>query len=185
MHVLNLFDILKMIIAWTNRIIIVLWFLVMVPPSSLRICSMRQWIIIITMFTCKIHVERMLGHAHLYEEQGREGGGGYWRPTNCKIKTFGAGIIGECLIFLKQPPFPPNFQVLPLAQSGSDNSGTGTTGWEEPGADRHALAGSCWRRAVSEGSLQPTVQADPAPRRARGLAREGDITSARERVGGG
>ena len=38
-----------------NRIIIVLWFLVMVPPSSLRICSMQQCIIFIIVFTCTIY----------------------------------------------------------------------------------------------------------------------------------
>ena len=38
-----------------NRIIIVLWFLLMVPTSSLRICSMQQCIIFIAMFTCTIY----------------------------------------------------------------------------------------------------------------------------------
>ena len=36
-------------------IILVLWFLLMGPPSSLRICSMKQWIIFITIFTFKIY----------------------------------------------------------------------------------------------------------------------------------
>ena len=38
-----------------NRVILVLWFLLMVPPSSLRMCSMQQCIIFITMFTCTIY----------------------------------------------------------------------------------------------------------------------------------
>ena len=38
-----------------KRIIILLWFILMVPPSSLRICSMKQWIIFITIFTFKIY----------------------------------------------------------------------------------------------------------------------------------
>ena len=38
-----------------NRIILVLWFLLMVPPSSLRMCSMKQCIIFITVFTCTIY----------------------------------------------------------------------------------------------------------------------------------
>ena len=38
-----------------NMISLVLWCLLMVPPSSLRICSMQQWIIFITMFKCTIY----------------------------------------------------------------------------------------------------------------------------------
>ena len=35
-----------------NMIILVFWFLLMVPPSSLMVCSMQQWIIFITIFKC-------------------------------------------------------------------------------------------------------------------------------------
>ena len=48
-----------------------------------------------------------------------------------------------------------------------------------------ALTGSRWRQAVSEGSLPPTGRAPPAPSGTGGAAREGDIKSARDQVGGG
>ena len=67
---------------------------------------------------------------------------------------------------------------------GRETSGTGAPCREEPGADIQALSGLCWRRAVGEGSLRSTGQADLEPRIARGLAREGEITSAPERVEG-
>ena len=54
-----------------NRIILVLWFLVMVPPSSIKICSIQQWIIFNTIFTCTIYIGRVLEHVHLYGEHGR------------------------------------------------------------------------------------------------------------------
>ena len=83
------------------------------------------------------------------------------------------------------PPPPPDFQVLPAAQSGRDTSGDGEPGRAELGATRQALAGSRRIREVSEGSMTPTGQASPAPSGAGGAAREGDITSAHDQAGGG
>ena len=84
------------------------------------------------------------------------------------------------------PPAPhPDFQVLPAAQSRSETSGSGAPGRAESGAASQALAGARWVRAASEGSLPPTRQASPAPSKARGAAREGESTSARERAGEG
>ena len=58
-----------------NMIILVLWFLLKGPQSSLRICSMQQWIIFITLFKRTIYVGKVLGHVQLYEGQGRGGEG--------------------------------------------------------------------------------------------------------------
>ena len=119
-----------------------------------------------------------------------ERGGGDWRPTNYDIKTFAARIIGELNIFLKPTMYPlppPDFQVVPEAQSGSKTSSVGSPGHTEPGAARQALSGARQRRAgsegslwLSEGSLQPKKQAETVPSRAWELAREGEIKGARE-----
>ena len=58
-----------------NMIILVFWFLLMGPPSSLRICSIQQWIIFITFFKCTIYVGKVLGHMQLYGGQGIRGEG--------------------------------------------------------------------------------------------------------------
>ena len=52
------------------------------------------------------------------------------------------------------------------------------------GATSQALDEAHWRQAVSEGSLPPMVQADPAPSRYRRMESGGESTSMQEQAWG-
>ena len=128
-------------------------------------------------------------HAVVQVTGGRGGGGEYRRPKNQEIKTFRDRIIRGSRILmglslLPGPP-PPNCQVLPVSQLGSENSCNGNPGRAESGEVSQELSGACRRQVVSEGSLLPKRRAGPAPSGAGGSAREGESKSARDRAGVG
>ena len=130
-----------------------------------------------------LFVGRVLGQVQLYGE--REGGGERVEDGQTTgSRVLGPGSFGERYILPPPPPFPSNFQVLPSSHSGSETSGARDPGQAELGAASQALAGACWRQAVSEVSLLPMGQAAPVPSGSAGAAREGERTSVQTRMVG-
>ena len=83
------------------------------------------------------------------------------------------------------PGPPPEFQVIPVTQSGRETPGARASKRTDPGAAIQALAGARWRQAVSEVSLPPVGQAALALSGAGEAAREMESKFARDRAGGG
>ena len=119
---------------------------------------------------------RVVGCVQFYGERG-------WgeiisKTNNYKIKTFEDGILLG-LRFLPGRSSPPHhhhdFQLLPAAQSGNEIPGARASGRAELEATSQALAGSCQRRAVSEGHCHrqgghPQHRADPEGQQGKGRA---------------
>ena len=100
-------------------------------------------------------------------------------------RPLGNVLLGGDIFHWDTSPHPHYFQVPPEAQSRRETPGSGDPRQAESGGGSHALVGTCQRRAVSEGLLQPTGQVPPAPSGAGGATREEDSTSALDRVGEG